>query len=243
MDQHRLATATRSLTTAPSRRDLLRGLTSAGLGLGMARTPVRAEGRKKAKPTPKPRQGLCTRDGSKCRRPGKTCKKRYCLSTPFTIEASWTKEADHETYLFVPPQNAATGFAPYIYAICNPDTSRCAEAYPFACVDDDAIIGAEVTTIHRLLPGTYEYWIELDSEPDNPDGEVAVTLKAKDGRVVRRWRRRPNPVVMSGQGWHVFDIDGRTGRVTTIDEAPTEPPIDLPNDAYDPSTNVCPFNT
>jgi hypothetical protein len=116
MDQQRLATATRSLTTIPSRRDLLRGLTSVGLGLGMARTPVRAEGRKKAKPTPISRQGLCTRDDSKCRRPGKTRKKRYCLSAPFTISATWTKEADHETYLFVPPQNATTGPAPYIYA-------------------------------------------------------------------------------------------------------------------------------
>jgi hypothetical protein len=129
-----------------------------------------------------------------------------------------------------------------IYAICNPETSRCAEAYPFACVDDDAIIGAEVTTIHRLLPGMYEYWIELESRPSNPDGEVTVTLKDKRGRVERRWTRRPDPTVVAGQGWHVFDIDGRSGRVTAIDEAPADPRIDLPDDAHDPNTNVCPVN-
>lgn len=225
----------------PSRRHLLRGLAGAGFGLGAARFPETMEARK-GKPKLNSRKGLCARDGSKCRKPGNACKKQYCLSAPFTIEATWAKEADHDTYFFVLPQNVTTGPAPYIYSVCNPETSRCAEAYPFACVDDDAIIGAEVTTIHRVLPGRYEYWIELNLRFDNPDGEVTVTLRAKDGRVVRRWRRRHDPTVTGSQGWHVFDIDGQTGRVTPIDEAPTEPPIDLPNDAYDPCTNVCPPN-
>ncbi|MGH2615126.1 MAG: hypothetical protein ACRDJC_07800 [Thermomicrobiales bacterium] len=161
---------------------------------------------------------------------------------PVHLEASWTQTADHESYLFVPPRNATTGPAPHIFALCNPGNSRCAAAYPFACVNADITIGAEVTTIHQLLPGTYEYWVELDSEPNNPDGEVTVALKDKTGRVMRRWTRRADPTGISGLGWHVFDVDGRSGRVTGIDAVRTDAPLDLPTGAHDPTTSVCPFN-
>jgi hypothetical protein len=40
---------TRSLASAPSRRDVLRGLAGMGLGLGMARWPSTAETKKKRK--------------------------------------------------------------------------------------------------------------------------------------------------------------------------------------------------
>ena len=49
MDQSRFTLVTHSLTRIPSRRDVLRGLVAAGLGLGVAQPPDRAEARKKPK--------------------------------------------------------------------------------------------------------------------------------------------------------------------------------------------------
>jgi hypothetical protein len=241
VNQNHKGSVTPSLTNIPSRRDILRGLVSLGLGLGLPPVPANTSARKAGKPKPKSRNGLCARDGSKCRKPGKTCKKRHCPRAPFTIEASWTESADHESILFLPPRDETTGPWPEIFSFCNPGNSRCAEQYPFACVDADVYTtGVETTTIYRTLPGAYEYWVELDSRPTNPNGEVTVTLKDRGGRVVRRWSRRADPAV-SKLGWHVFDVDGRNGRVKSIDAVLTEEPLYLPNGAHDPYTLVCPY--
>jgi len=60
-------------------------------------------------------------------------------------------------------------------------------------------------------------------------------LKDNGGRVVRQWLNPANPG--SENGWHVFDIDGTTGLITSIDEL-----IDdgVPQGAHDPATDVCP---
>ena len=49
MDQHHFDTLTRSLTSVPSRRTLLRSLAGLGLGLGVARLPQAAAAKKKRK--------------------------------------------------------------------------------------------------------------------------------------------------------------------------------------------------
>ena len=90
--------------------------------------------------------------------------------------------------------------------------------------------GPKITMVHRRLPGTYEYWIELGD--DAAAGEATVALKDGAGRVVRRWASSAT------QGsWHVFDVDGRDGRVTAFDAS-----IDatLAGGAHDQSTHVCP---
>jgi hypothetical protein len=249
MDPHRFDMVTRSLRDVASRRVVVRALTGAGLGLWSARlttaAPKRQAMRKRksgATPKstgnakPKPKKGLCKRDGSKCRIPGQGCKKRFCLDAPFTIEAKWTQTADHDTYLFVPAENETTGPSPYIYFPCRADNSDCEEAYPFACVSGDVTVsGAEITTIHQVLPGTYEYWIEL--APTTLAGELTIVLKDDGGRVVRKWTNPANPSQMVQFGWHVFDVDGATGRVTSIDNLADAA---LPNGAHDPATDVCP---
>ena len=65
---------------------------------------------------------------------------------------------------------------------------------------------------------------------------MEIVLKDKGGRVMRTWSNPANPG--SENGWHVFDIDGKTGAITSIDEL-----IDggVPEGAHDPSTEVCPF--
>lgn len=189
----------------------------------------RKKKKKKRRQTQAPTGPLCTPLGEACVDPGSTCQEQFCLQAPFTITASWSSQTNHDTWLFVPPQNAATGPSPQIDYDCNPLKSRCAQAYPFACVDRDAAgPGNEVTTLHDLLPGTYEYAIALGVAPA---GDVAVTLTDRGGRVVRTWA---SPAVSSAlEGfWHVFDVDGTTGSVTSVDAPPTRFPL--------PVTNVCP---
>ena len=227
MDQHRFDTVARSLSGFRSRRTVLGGLAGAGLGWGVARLPGPAEAKRKRKR----RQGLCQKNGARCTKPGKRCQKRYCLNAPFTIEANWPEQAGHAIVLFVPPENATTGPAPYIHDGCKPDEYDCEGTYPFACVDgDDDVAGPKVTMIHRRLPGTYEYWIELGAT--SLAGEATVALKDGTGRVVRQWA---NPARQ--MSWHVFDVDGRDGRVTAIDGLIDEA---LPRGAHDPNTHVCP---
>ena len=228
MNQHRFDALARTLSGTPSRRRLLRGLAAGGLGWGLGAARLAESGATKSK-------GLCRRNGSKCRGPGKNCKKQYCLNAPFTVTAAWTVEADHATFLFVPPAGATTGSGLYIDYACNESGDACEEAYPFACVDkDESDSGGEVTTFYRCLAGTYEYWVELDAAADA--GEVVVTLRDQGGRVVRQWE---NPAVPAGKelGWHVFDLRGAAGAVASIDELIDG---DLPEGAHNPATDVCP---
>jgi hypothetical protein len=73
MDQNRFVSVTRSLTTLPSRRDLLRGLVAAGLGLGIARLPDLVEAktkrkkRRKKEKTPQLNEFGCLEVGDACR--------------------------------------------------------------------------------------------------------------------------------------------------------------------------------
>jgi hypothetical protein len=60
-------------------------------------------------------------------------------------------------------------------------------------------------------------------------------VKDKNGRIVRQFE---NPATgNSEEGWHVFDIDGKTGAITSIDELIGG---GVPEGAHDPSTEVCP---
>jgi hypothetical protein len=89
-----------------------------------------------------------------------------------------------------------------------------------------------VTTIHKLLPGTYEYWIQLHDS--TAAGAVTIVLRS-GGRVVQQWT---NPANMSGseQSWHIFDVDGARGSVTSVDQLINQ---NLPRAAVDPFTFVC----
>lgn len=216
-----------------SRRALLGGL-AAGLATS---TEPRLGGeiearkrRKKKRRKPQTSTGpLCTVLGEACTDPGSNCQERFCLQAPFTIAATWQSQINHDTWLFVPPQDGTTGPSPQIDYDCNQTRTRCEQAYPFACVNRDASgPGDEVTTIYDLLPGAYEYWIYLGIVPA---GDLTVTLTDRGGRVVRSWT---SPAVASSlEGfWHVFDVDGTTGRVRSVDAPPAR--------FRTPVTNVCP---
>ncbi len=159
------------------------------------------------------------------------------VCAPFTVQAVWTNdESDHDTYVFVPNEAGSTVPSPYINYSCNADDDDCEEEYPFVCVSRDAEgPGDEITTFYQLINGTYEYWIELDD--DSPAGDLVIDLRNSAGTVVMSWR---SPATPSGEqsGWHVFDVDGSTCIVTSVDQLLRNE--DLPDAAHDPSTDVCP---
>ena len=113
--------------------------------------------------------------------------------------------------------------------ICEPDT------YPFACVNQDAEgPGDEVTTILSLLPGRYEYWLQLARGA--PAGDVVVTLRDR-GAVVLTSTSPANPQGEAGvSSWHVFNLDGRDDDLDEIDEVIAD---NLPRAAHVPNTFVC----
>lgn len=209
------------------------GATAALLGL----TPRdRAEAKKQRC------KDCCRPNGRPCKKKSKRCKATFCLNAPFTIEANWTAAtSDHDTFLFVPPEDETTGSSPYIDFGCNESDSTCEDEYPFACVDQDATgPGNEVTTVYRLLPGTYEYWIELYTPTGaTPAGELTIVLRDKGGRVVRRWANPAADPSGPEAAWHVFDIDGSNGSVASINQLDLNNG-NLPAGAHPDGTDVCP---
>ncbi len=183
-------------------------------------------------------ENCCRPDGRPCKRKKPACKPKFCLGAPLSIEAIWTQTGtDHESYLFVPNAAGDASPAPYIKDNCNPTNSDCEDdVYPFACVSQDADgPPGEVTTIRRLLPGTYEYWMEVYT--DSPPGDLQVTLRDKNGRAVRAWTG-PTTGSIDEVTWHVFDLDGSTGRVRSVDQLGNL--SFLPNAAHDPASAICP---
>jgi hypothetical protein len=244
IDSHRfdqLARHLASVSASTPRRTLLRSAATLGAALsGSALWSHAADARKrnKKKNKRKKKKGLCRTNGSTCTRKSKKCQAQNCLNTPFTIEAVWTNvNSDHDTFVFVPNEAGESFPSPAIDFGCNPEESACElDIYPFICVSQDARgPGDEVTTVRQLIPGTYEYWIELDDL--SPAGDLTVTLRNANGRILRTWTSPENPNVNTQVGWHVFDINGQTKLITSIDQV-----IDdgLPDGAHDPNTDVCP---
>lgn len=200
---------------------------SALIGLGLSESGT-AKKRKKKKP-----KNLCRPDGASCRKKGKQCQNRFCLQAPFTIEATWTSAFSHDAYLTVPKENASTRPGPYLNFACNEGNSNCEAKYPFACISEEQTApGDGVTTVYKLLPGAYEYWVQIHADTERE--LVTIVLRDKGGRVVREWT---NPDVSgSERGWHVFDIDGQRGSFRSIDELADQ---SLPKAAVDPFTFVC----
>jgi len=80
MDTDRFDATTRSLTTMPPRRGILRGLAGAALGLVSCRPPanVAARKRRRKKKTPRLNEFGCLNVGQKCRGKDKLCCSGIC---------------------------------------------------------------------------------------------------------------------------------------------------------------------
>ncbi|MFN8594437.1 MAG: hypothetical protein U0031_23545 [Thermomicrobiales bacterium] len=207
MDEKRTSAQPRFLHSGATRRRALALLALA--------TGFRSAAAAKKKRTCK---DCCGEDGRRCTQASSTCKAKNCLrgTAPFTVEARWsTLDSQHRTFLFVPNVARATKVSPYINDMCTAEASGCEQdVYPFTCVTGSLDSGNETTTIRKTIPGTYEFWIETG--PPRPKGDLVVTLRDAKG-VIRVWT---NPLVqdVDRKGWHVFDLDGKTGSVISIDE-------------------------
>jgi hypothetical protein len=230
MDAHRFDQLTRQFTNVASvipRRRFLQDASALGMVFGST-VVLSAETAAKMR---------CRKNGNRCKKKrGKTCKAKFCLKTPFTIAARWTnEETDHDTYLFVPNDVGADLPSPYIEFRCSSEDTDGGSLYPFAFVSGDAQgPGNEITTITRLLPGRYEYWILLYGP--SPTGDLTVDLRNANGRIMRSWSSPPNSSLET-VGWHVFDLDGGTRKITSINETIDD---SLPFGAHDPNRDVCP---
>jgi hypothetical protein len=229
MDAHRFDQLTRQFRNVASvipRRRFLQGASALGMVLG---STIVLSGETAAKMR-------CRKNGNRCKKRTKKCKTRYCLRTPFTVEARWSNvETDHDTYLFVPNDAGADLPFPYIKFRCSSQDTDDGTLYPFAFVSGDAQgPGDEITTIRQLLPGTYEYWILLYAP--SPAGDLTVNLRNANGREMRSWTSPANSSLET-VGWHVFDLDGATRNIASVNETIDD---SLPFGAHDPNTDVCP---
>ncbi len=226
MNRSRLDLLTRRLDALFGRRAIVRAaaLVAASIG-GVTGDRAVAKVRRR-----------CRRNGARCKKKSKQCQARFCLRPPLGIKAGWSNvNGDHDSFLFVPRHGNSTDDSPYIHYTCNLGSSDCETEYPFACVSQDAQgPGDEITTIYQFLPGTYEYWIELDSA--TPAGEVTVYVRNADSSLVRSWTSPAN-LTLGQRGWHVFSINGKTRSLTSIDQLIAD---NLPEGAHDPNTYVCP---
>jgi hypothetical protein len=208
------------------------GVLAAILG-GVPGTLVAAKHKKPKKPG----KALCRPNGAPCSHKKGTCSRGNCLQDGFTAEATFSGDFIYEAYLFVPPLpgSGATGtFISSAYGDmpCTADASDCEDnVYPFACTSqDEQYFGPIGTSVRQYLKGTYQYWVYVVNS--SAAGAVAVTLRNTSNGVVRTWSSPANPNDYY-IGWHVFDVDGSTGAVTSVDRAPTFglPPL---------TTDVCP---
>jgi hypothetical protein len=96
MDQHRITALRRSLISMPSRRDVLRGLTGVGLGLGSRLWPQEPAAKGKRKRKDKKKKAKPNAFG--CLSVGKTCKKaEQCCSGICDGKKSKRKCRAHDT--------------------------------------------------------------------------------------------------------------------------------------------------
>jgi len=226
MDSSRFDWIIRSLGATTGRRTLIQGAAVFGTAVvGGAILPDVAEAKI-----------LCRKNGASCKKKSKKCRAEFCLKAPFTIEARWNSGNDHDTILFVPNEEGSNDPSPYIWSACTPGVTDCEEeVYPYICVNKDALgPGDEITTVRRLLAGRYEHWIEL--WPEAPRDDLEVILRNASGRIVRSWSSPENSDDQKQLGWHVFDFDGASRRITSVNKFVN---AEFPWN-HNPSTGACP---
>lgn len=91
------------------------------------------------------------------------------------------------------------------------------DAEPFANLDTDSYgFGPETITISQLKAGTYEYWVEIVDSPSFAGAQVKVF--DSNGLVAEFGGPTDEGPILP---WHVFDIDGATGSITSVDALET----------------------
>jgi hypothetical protein len=147
----------------------------------------------------------------------------------FRIVLSWgDKPEDLDSHLWLPEPEAFE-----VYFANDGDLNAC----PFAGldVDDTSSFGPETITIAQRFDGMYRYAIhnwsaEVNGEPDPiRQSDAQVQVFGQSGLVASY------SVPTSGNfWWHVFDMNGQTGAITTVNTIGDDPR------PYDRFTENCP---
>lgn len=122
MDQQGFRALTRTVIEAPSRRDVLRGLTGVGLGLGMLHAPAAGDAKKKRKrkkrnPKVTPNQYGCIDVGQPCRGDSNNCCSGICEGVaPRKGKPDRSRCVAHNTSICTPALNICTSGSE---SICN----------------------------------------------------------------------------------------------------------------------------
>ena len=128
MDQQRFVALTRTVSSLPSRRDILRGLAGVGLGLGALRQPETAEAKKrKKKKKKKPQLPLnafgCLDVGQPCRGNSANCCSGICQGVkPKKGKKDTSSCVAHNTGICYPDSDSCTLAVP---VLCNPSKPSC----------------------------------------------------------------------------------------------------------------------
>lgn len=220
MDERRFDSLVKTLRTRRSAIGLVAGF-AALLGMGHDQAAAR---------------NLCRKNGTSCKQENRRCQSKFCLKTPFTIEARWTSGSqDHDAILFVPNASGNSDPFPYIDYACLAGDTNDGTLYPFAFSSGDAQgPGDEVFTIRRLIAGKYEVWGRIHGPAAS--GDLTVRLRNANGKVLRAWSSPPNPSGSTLLDWHVFDIKGGSYSVNGSGETVTG----LFSTIRADSTYVCP---
>lgn len=205
MEAHRFDGLVMTMRTRRSALGLVAGI-AALLGMGRDQAGAR---------------NLCRKNGTSCKQESRRCQSKFCLKTPFTIEARWDSGSqDHDAILFVPNASGNSDPFPYIDYACLAGDTNDGTLYPFAFSSGDRQgPGDEVFTIRRLITGKYEVWGRIHGPAAS--GDLKVILRNANGKVVRAWSSPPNPSGSTLLDWHVFDIKGGSHSVTGSGETVT----------------------
>lgn len=123
------------------------------------------------------------------------------------IILTWPTNTDTDSYLRIPN----------IENLISYGNRGSLNAEPFANLDIDSFgFGPETITISQLKAGTYEYWVSVVDSPSYAGAQVKVfdstgLVAEFDGPTDER------PTLP----WHVFDIDGATGNIISVNALET----------------------
>jgi hypothetical protein len=147
VDQHHFAVLTRSLTNLPTRRDLLRGLASAGIGLQALRLSdaVEAKKRKKRKKNNKKKKSRPVVNQYGCLDVGQPCGGNSALCCSGICEGTAPKKGKQDTSRCVAHNTS----------ICTPTLNICTTGTEGVCNQSNLNCHCTVTTGNAGFCGDY----------------------------------------------------------------------------------------
>jgi len=124
----------------------------------------------------------------------------------FTAVLTWGENPrDLDTHLFIPEETTNTAKTPGHVWYSNLGSIT---QYPYAFLDTDDVtsFGPEITTVFKLLPGTYKYFVHHysgDSTLALSQGKVIINLRGES----RSFDVPTTDITPAHRYWHVFNVE------------------------------------